>query len=71
MVLTRLLHRKHVTIKMKLLLNSYNLMWAVIINCKLICLPLATLLRSKASSMFSYLLNNIVEFNLACFMVLL
>ena len=46
-------------------------MWAVMINCKLICLALATLLRSKGSSMSAYLLNNIVEFNLAYFMVLL
>ena len=54
-----------------LLQNSYNLMWAVIVNCKLIYLALARLLRSKGSSMSSYLLNNIVEFNPACFMVLL
>ena len=32
-------------------------MWAVMINCKLICLTLATLLRSKASSMSSYLFS--------------
>ena len=70
-VLTKLLHKKHIIVKMKLLLNSYNLMWAEMINCKLICLALATLLRSKGSSMSSYLLNKIVEFNPACFMVLL
>ena len=46
-------------------------MWALMINCTLICQALATLLRSKGSSMFSYLLNNIMEFTLACFMVLL
>ena len=70
-VLTTPLHKKHVIIKMKLLLNSYNVMWAVMINCKLIYLALVTLLRSKGSSMSSCLFNNIVEFNLACYMVLL
>ena len=39
-------------------------MWAVKIDYRLIGLVLATLLRSKASSMFSIT----VEFNLACFM---
>ena len=48
---------------MKSLLISYNLMWAVI-NCKLICQALTTLLRSKGSSMSSYLLNNFVELTL-------
>ena len=57
-VLTRLLYKKQVIINMRLLLNSYNLMWAVMMNCKLICLALATLSRSKGSSMSSYLLNN-------------
>ena len=46
-------------------------MWALMINCKLICLALAILLRSKAPSMSSYLLNNIMELKLACFMILL
>ena len=40
-VLTRLLHTKHIIIEIKILLNYYSLMWAVIINCKLICLTLA------------------------------